>query len=564
MTENLPTVQQKAVTLRNYLDEPVIRKQLEMALPKWLTVDRLLRIVFSTAIKNPKILECSRESILRAVMQCAQTGLEPILGRAWLVPYKGVLEFQPGYQGLVDLARRSGEIKDVYSMVVYENDQFEIEYGTERFLKHCPTLTGEPGSPIGAYAVWEHKDGLKSFEFMSLRDVYKRRDVSPAYKYAMKKGRTDTPWIEWEDEMIKKTVVIHSSKLQPASIEFMQAVELDNAAQTGRTAIGFFDNPLLPGPDKTNPTLADFDRLAGGKISPLPDRTLDAFLLATATANSCTVDDIKIQAVEQFEGFWQSFEAWRKQKYPDTMAGAGKEPDRTAFTFHEDAPQKQTDKKDTRIPCKYCGARCEPGMGMNRHHKNTCTKYPDGKAYAPPLEGQETGVGQSPPPEEDPSPADIEKWRSEFPNVHTDLFKTHSWADLMILLGSQKARAVWDRDCAANVLEDPSEVTQAIGYIHRTLQRNQETGDDQAPELTKDELEINKLHDRFPNIDPDLFSSPPFIDLLTLLKSERHQVVWVQRWGRRAITDEKRLQKAVDATSTEAKRRAESLQEHEG
>jgi len=126
----MTTTQQKAIDLRNYLNGDRVKAQISAALPKWLSPDRFLRVIFGAALRNPKILECSVESILQSVMMCAQLGLEPILGRAHLVPYwngkKRCLEcqFQPGYQGLTDLARRSGMIQDVYAQVVYEADHF--------------------------------------------------------------------------------------------------------------------------------------------------------------------------------------------------------------------------------------------------------------------------------------------------------------------------------------------------------------------------------------------------------------------------------------------------------
>jgi recombination protein RecT len=123
------TTQQKAISLRDELFKH--QKQFESAMPKWMAPERLIRVVFTTAMKNPKILDCSRESILGAIMQCAQLGLEPILGRAYLIPYSNnknisgkwvkVMEcqFQPGYQGLIDLARRTGTISDVMGYNVY-------------------------------------------------------------------------------------------------------------------------------------------------------------------------------------------------------------------------------------------------------------------------------------------------------------------------------------------------------------------------------------------------------------------------------------------------------------
>ena len=207
--ETLPAVMGTPQNLQKYLFSDDIKKKLEMALPKWLSIDRLLRVVFSSVLKNPKLLECTTESLLSAVMQCAQLGLEPILGRAHLIPYRNkklidgkwqkVLEcqFQPGYQGLVDLAERSGKVETVKAHVVYENDTFEIEYGLNERLVHKPKMDGDRGKPIGAYTVWTRTSGVKTYSFMILDDIYRDfRSKSVAYNYAVKDGRKDTPWIE--------------------------------------------------------------------------------------------------------------------------------------------------------------------------------------------------------------------------------------------------------------------------------------------------------------------------------------------------------------------------------
>lgn len=247
---NLPAEQQKAVALRDYLQSDHIKNQLSAALPKWLSADRLLRVIFGAALKNPKILDCTRESILRSVMECAQLGMEPILGRVYLVPYwngaKKALEcqLQVGYQGLVDLARRSDTIADVWGANVYENDDFDLSWGMERRLTHRPWFMdpdkrkkGESGEIIGAYVVWQLKDGTKHPEFMPIADIHKRREKSQAWRFAEtgdpKKGggKRDSIWHQWPEEQNLKTVIKHSAKLVPSSIEFMQAVEADNVVE---------------------------------------------------------------------------------------------------------------------------------------------------------------------------------------------------------------------------------------------------------------------------------------------------------------------------------------------
>ena len=333
MTKDVAVYQKKATDLRNYLNSDNIKKQFQMAVPKWLSVDRLLRVFFTAAMKNPGILDCTLESILSSVMQCAQLGLEPVLGRAYLIPYNNSknidgkwvkvkeLQFQAGYQGLVDLARRSNEIKDIYAKVVYEKDEFIIEYGTDRKLTHKPWLGSDPGDPIGAYAVWEHKTGIKSFEFMPLHEIFKRRDRSQGYLAAKKYNKDDNPWIQWPEEMMTKTVVKHSSKMQPASIEFMQAVELDVAADIGRSQVGLFSDDVKnmldystsgKGPDeKVVVDTSRFDMMVAKNFN--PGDSLDAlnkFIQVTADANGVSVDELKAAAADSFDEFWSAFEVW--------------------------------------------------------------------------------------------------------------------------------------------------------------------------------------------------------------------------------------------------------------
>jgi len=280
MAHNLPALQQKAISLREYLHQDSIKGTLESALPKWMSADRLLRIVFTTAMKNPKIMECSKESILSSIMQCAQLGLEPILGRAYLIPYNNtkivggkrerVLEcqFQPGYQGLVDLARRTNTISDIWGANVYGEDTFDLSYGMNPELIHKPWYMDKDkrknnisGEIIGAYVVWHLKDGTKHPEFMPISEIHKRRAKSQAYNWAETGdpskggGKRDSVWHEWPEEQNLKTVIKHSSKLVPSSIEFMQAIELDDMATLGRSQIGMFtDTPNFEGllPESAN------------------------------------------------------------------------------------------------------------------------------------------------------------------------------------------------------------------------------------------------------------------------------------------------------------------------
>ena len=313
-----------AQEFQKYLFSDDMKNKFQMAVPKWLSVDRLLRVVFSSVLKNPKLLQCTTESLMGAVMQCAQLGLEPILGRAHLIPYKNrkkkgeplECQFQPGYQGLVDLAERSGKIEAVKAHVVYENDEFEIEYGLNEKLVHKPKMDGNRGKPIGAYTVWTRKSGAKTYSFMLLDDIYRAfRSKSEAYRYAMKQKRTDTPWIENESEMLKKSLVKRHSKLEPASVDFMEAVEVDNMADIGEPSQAALLTASMEMGDDAQKR-ADIEQFDATIPQDINLESLSTFLAKASETFEKSIDDIKAEAAQDFDGFWNQFRIWEKNQKP--------------------------------------------------------------------------------------------------------------------------------------------------------------------------------------------------------------------------------------------------------
>jgi recombination protein RecT len=212
--------------------------QIEMALPTHITGDRLIRTALTSFSKNPKLLECSPESLLGCVIQSAQLGLMPdgILGEAHLIPFwnskKGAFECQfiPGYKGLVSLAFRSGQVSTFQGRVVYDSDFFEYEYGIDDKLIHRPS--GKMGMVTHAYAVLKYANGGRMFEVMTVDEINYIRDTSANYKQAKKSGtEAFSVWNTYYEAMAIKTVIRKLSKLAPLSPEFQRAVSLDEQAE---------------------------------------------------------------------------------------------------------------------------------------------------------------------------------------------------------------------------------------------------------------------------------------------------------------------------------------------
>jgi len=203
------------------------KNQFANALPKHINTDRFVRIAITTIRLNPKLAKCSQESLLGALMVSAQLGLEPgTLGQCYLIPFEnkkaGTVEcqFQIGYKGLIELLRRSGQLSDIYSYTVYENDDFNIEYGLSRTLTHKPNFD-ERGEIKGFYAVAILKDGAKAFEYMTKDEITKHEE-----KYRKGSYKNDV-WNKNFEEMAQKTVVKKLLKWLPVSVEFLEMAAKD-------------------------------------------------------------------------------------------------------------------------------------------------------------------------------------------------------------------------------------------------------------------------------------------------------------------------------------------------
>ncbi|WP_410993255.1 recombination protein RecT [Bacillus cereus] len=194
-------------------------------LPKHMDMNRMSRIALTTIRTNPKLLECAVPSLMGAVMQAVQLGLEPgLLGHCYILPYKHEATFIIGYKGMIDLARRSGHIQSIYAHAVHENDEFEYELGLHPKLEHKPSH-GDRGAFIGAYAVAHFKDGGYQMEFMPKSEIEKRR------KRSASANSSYSPWSSDYEEMAKKTVVRYMFKYLPISIEVQTQAQQDEVVR---------------------------------------------------------------------------------------------------------------------------------------------------------------------------------------------------------------------------------------------------------------------------------------------------------------------------------------------
>lgn len=229
--KNVP--QNKPQTILDVIESR--KDQFASAMGNGLDVNKFLRIATFSIRTNPKLMECTAPSLLSALMQSAQLGIEPgVLGHCYLVPFKsyktGKTEatFIISYKGMIELARRSGNIESISARVVYENDEFDYDYGLEEKLVHKPAK-GPRGNMIFVYIVAKFVGGGHYFEVMSKDEVDEVMKQSKSFD--KKKGEASGPWKDHYEEMAKKTVVRRAWKYLPISVDDTRVIEQEGTVK---------------------------------------------------------------------------------------------------------------------------------------------------------------------------------------------------------------------------------------------------------------------------------------------------------------------------------------------
>lgn len=223
---------------------------------------RLIKAAMLGLRDNPDIGKCTPESIFASVLDAARLGLDPsgLNNSAHLVPFKnnGVFECTliPGYKGLEDIAVRSGVIILCRAGKIPHGSMIRYVRGLKPDLAIYDTEV--VSAPIDAslqaakvdcyYAVAELPNGNKEFELMTKKEVD-----------AVRKGSRSSAWRDHFDAMAKKTVIKRLMKQLPQSTDMAIALDMEDAAETGRQSrTDILDPDAAPVTD-TPPAIAAAD-----------------------------------------------------------------------------------------------------------------------------------------------------------------------------------------------------------------------------------------------------------------------------------------------------------------
>ncbi|WP_298579396.1 recombinase RecT [uncultured Olegusella sp.] len=206
--------------------------KISAVMPKHMSSERLFQLAVSSINQTPKLAECDAMSLCSCVMKCSALGLEPSavdgLGMAYVLPYRNhgkmQAQFILGYKGIIELCRRSGQLKSIHAQAVYEGDEYthwEDEGGQHfKFVANKDAEHTE-SKLTDVYMCAQLMGGGFVFETMTKKEVDAIRKRSKAASSGF------SPWSTDYEAMALKTVIRHAAKYLPVSVEAKTAVAED-------------------------------------------------------------------------------------------------------------------------------------------------------------------------------------------------------------------------------------------------------------------------------------------------------------------------------------------------
>ncbi|HEL0911246.1 TPA: recombinase RecT, partial [Streptococcus equi subsp. equi] len=204
---------------KDFFNAPVVQKKFSQVLGNNATqfIASLLGIVNNSDL----LAKASNESIMTAAMTAATLKLpiQQSLGYAYIVPYKGQAQFQLGYKGLIQLAQRSGQYKNINTGIVYKSQLISYNPLFEELILDFSKPQDEI---VGYFAAFKLLNGFEKVSFWTVEKV-------TAHGKKFSKSFASGPWKTDFDAMAQKTILKDIlSKYGPLSVEMQKAIEEDN------------------------------------------------------------------------------------------------------------------------------------------------------------------------------------------------------------------------------------------------------------------------------------------------------------------------------------------------
>jgi recombination protein RecT len=210
--------------LVKYIEQAMPR--IEKLLPAGVNSERFGALVLQSLIANPDILQCTPESVIQAVLEAAQDGLEPTgaRGGAWLVKFGNEAQLIRDYRGVIRLIVGSGSATRVDAQEVRRGEAFSFQPAMPDPIRHEIPAVRET-EVLGAYALFWLPDGSKKAEYMTAAEIETTRQKSKAPGSLM--------WKDFWGQGARKTVIKRGANYLDLRPEIRAKLVTEDEAEFG-------------------------------------------------------------------------------------------------------------------------------------------------------------------------------------------------------------------------------------------------------------------------------------------------------------------------------------------
>lgn len=178
---------------------------------------------------NDTLMDCTPESIAQSAMRAAtlRLSVDPSLGQAALVPYKGRCTFQVMYKGLIQLALKTGKYRYINAAPIYEGMDVE-----EDVITGWHKVIGRKSSDkiTGWIAAFELFTGFAKTLYMTREAIHDH-----ASRYSKSYHDERSPWKTHTRDMERKTVLKRLMSqwgdFSPADKRVLDEIEAEERAE---------------------------------------------------------------------------------------------------------------------------------------------------------------------------------------------------------------------------------------------------------------------------------------------------------------------------------------------
>lgn len=200
-----------------------------------------------------------------AVAASLDLPINPNLGFAYIIPYGSRAQFQMGYKGFIQLAKRSGQYLKINAVEVRAGQLIKANHLTEEF--EFDFDKGQDGEVIGFVAYFKELNGFEKTVYWNVQKM-----ITHAKRHSKSYGQSSSPWTTDFIAMGKKTVLKHTlSTYGTLSIQMQKAVNTDQAE------VKNFEGTEVEYVDTNHEDLTNQNHLEAGADNHTPDAKSEEF-----------------------------------------------------------------------------------------------------------------------------------------------------------------------------------------------------------------------------------------------------------------------------------------------